>query len=265
MTDAEYSEYLKAYGDDCHCNECAIETLEDAGWLPADFAQYAPDLASCKQKKIVSVLFRLKHAYRKLNKVERLLRQNIRHAEREIKLNKDNPFFQHRGELLIERISFYSNWLESCKPAKISYQNRIFELIQVFDEYGKATPHEYAAILSTSHVHVEKALAMDDVTGLMHLIIYHVEDGANAGDFVSTGCVLHEAVSEVMIREIMQNKELRESAHGFLNDWFVESTGRPLTIYTVTTQPNGEPLLKRVPPRLAVVEQVKPVEVRNAR
>lgn len=264
ISETEYEQYLAEYGDECPltCNECAIETLRLSGWEPGDFAKYTPDLAKLEQRRLANEIFKFKRLYRRAINAKASIHHEINRLSREIKINEGNPFFGHMKRNLAKRIEHNKDLLAKY-PTK-GIQNIIFGLVELFDQYGNATPHEYAVILSTSHVHVEKALTEDGIEGLIHLVVHHVEDGANIGDSISDGCILHESLTGVMIREIMNNKTLRESTDKVLDGMFIEATGRPLPMYTATTQPNGEPLLKRIPPRLSVVNQSKPIEARNS-
>lgn len=256
MAEDEYHRYIAEYGHDCppQCDECATITLEMAGWLPEDFAEHTPDLAKYAQKKLASRIFRFKRFYRKFTKREQSIRQAISQSKRKIKINEHNPFFKHKKESLIRDIERQSEQLSTYKSHLKEIQDVLFMLIEMFDKYGKATPHEYAAILSTSHIHIEKALQNEDVNGLMALISYHVEDGANTGEFTQNDCVLHDATTEFIIRQIMSNDELRESTNKIAMDMFVEAMGRPLPMYTITTLPNGERVARQIPPKLKSVK-----------
>lgn len=266
MSDAEYAEYVKTYGHDLHvpCVNCSIEALEDFGWTPADFVEHAPYLAKIKQRLTANALIRLKRTYRKLLKNIARTRAESRRAERQIRLNEGNPFFKHKSDLLAQSIDENKHMLDEYMSTRHKTIGVIFSLIKFFDEYGAATAHEYAAILSTSHVHVERAIETEGAKGLMELIVHHIENGANVGDFISDDCVLHEAVTEIIIAEIMHNKELRKAALDKVMEMSVEATGHPLPMYQFTALPNGEQVMKRVPPNLSVVNQSKPIEARNS-
>lgn len=254
MSETEYAQYISDYGNDCPltCDWCSIETLRLAGWEPEDFAKYTPDLARLEQRRLANELFKFKRVYRRISKAKATIHHDINRFSREIRVNTGNPFFEHMKGVLTERIDRRKDLLTEC-PAK-GIQDIIFGLMELFDRYGTATAHDYATILSTSHVHVEKALAEDGVKGLMHLVVHHVEDGANVGDSISDGCILHECSTAVIIREMMSNKALRESANKILDDICIEATGRPLARYYLEAGPNGETVAKRAPPKLAVVK-----------
>lgn len=251
MSDADHDAYMAEYGDTpLACDECSVLSLEMAGWTPETFAKFTPNLAKVKQKKIAIEIIKLKRAYRALREAERSARREIRRAERAIKRNESDPFFKHRKNLLVQSIDKYAELIEVCRSGTQSALALAMRLINDFDALGKAETHEYAAILSTSHVHVERSLG--ESNGLMEMILDHVEDGANVGDFISSSCVLHEIVMESAIQEIMRNRDLRAAALDKVSELFVKEMGRPLPMYALAASPDGEQVLMRVPPKLSI-------------
>ncbi|MGZ8095407.1 MAG: hypothetical protein ACXWTH_01725 [Methylosarcina sp.] len=131
-------------------------------------------------------------------------------------------------------------------------QELLAEGIWMFDACGPAPIHVYAAMLSTHHGHVERAKS-EGARSLMQLVIQHVEDGAHRSDFITDHVILHDAVTEVIIRETCRNKELERSAYELIQDMAIKNLGRPLREYQVTQLPSEQTVIKPMTPNLQLV------------
>jgi hypothetical protein len=206
------------------------------------------------QKQIAAGILTLKRAYTIALRTERRLHDEIRRHRRQIKLTRDNPFFKHRHTIWQSHIDEFEALLSKNRPWMHLAQEIFVQWIRQFDECGPAPIHVYAALLSTHHVHVERAWAKG-AKNLMGLIIYHTEDGASTADCISDDAVLHHAVTEVVIREMCRNSELQRTADNLLQEMAQDSLGRPLRQYQLTEFPNGQTVAKPVPPKLTVVKE----------
>jgi hypothetical protein len=207
------------------------------------------------QQQIATNILKLKRAYTIALRTERRLHDEIRRHRRQIKLTQSNPFFKHRHTLWQSRIGECEALLAEIQPWMHQTQELLVEGIGIFDSFGEAPVHVYAALLSTHHVHVERAFAKG-AENLMGLIIYHTEDGASTADWISDDAVLHQAVTEVVIREMCRNSALKRVADNLLQEMAQESLGRPLRQYQIVELPNGKTVAKPVPPKLTVVKEV---------
>lgn len=226
--------------------------------IPAHQAQrglefnYVYDTHSCRGRKATSILT-LKRAYTIALSTERILHNEIRRRKRQIKLTQGNPFFRHRHTIWQSHIDEFEALLEESQSWMHQAQELLVACIRMFDEYGPAPIHVYAALLSTHHVHVERAQA-DGAKSLMDLIFaYKVEDGASTADWVSDNAVLHDAVTEVTIREMCRNSELKRTADNLIQEMAQESLGRPLRQYQIIELLNGKTVAKPITPQLMVV------------
>jgi hypothetical protein len=205
------------------------------------------------QLQIASLILRFKRIYRKNIQFENKLREEIRHHRRQIKLTADNPFFKHRHAVWRDRIDQLEDALKENQVNQHQEQEALVNLIQLFDEAGPAPIHLYAAVLGIHHVHVERALAEGDKSLMDLIFVSKVEDAHTKADVVSDEAVLHHAVTEVTIREILRNKALKMTADNLIQKMAQDSLGRPLQPYQFTELPNGQTVLKPMPPQLTVV------------
>ncbi|MBL1265722.1 hypothetical protein JJL52_18835 [Methylomicrobium sp. RS1] len=204
------------------------------------------------QLQIAKFILRFKRVYRKNLKFNRKWRDEVRHHRRQIKLTADNPFFKHRHSVWQNRIGQLQDALKENQANQNQIQDILVNLIRQFDEAGPASVHVYGAMLSTHHIHVQRALA-DGAENLMELIVYKVEDGASTADCVSQDAVLHHAVTKAVIRAMQHNKELQYFADNLLQEMVQESLGHPLRQYQIVELPNGQTVAKPMPPQLRVV------------
>lgn len=204
------------------------------------------------QKQIATVILQRKRSYRHFCRMEQNARDEIRFLRRQIGLTSNNPFYTHRHSLWQDHVELLEGIIAGNRPLKREIQEALFAWIRAFDQTGPAPVHVYAALLSTHHIHVDHALA-EGATNLMELIIYKVEDGASTADWISKDAVLHDAVTAVTIREICRNSELKRTADSLIQQMAQENLGRPLRQYQQTKLPNGQTILKPMPPKLTVV------------
>jgi hypothetical protein len=205
------------------------------------------------QLQIAKLILGFKLAYRKHLNLEDKLRKEIRHHRRQIKLTADNPFFKRRHAVWQDRIDQLEDALKRNEAYQHQVQDILVNLIQQFDEAGPAPIHVYAAVLSVHHCHVERALVDGDKSLMALIFVSKVEDAHTKADVVSDDAVLHHAVTEVTIREILCNKALKKTADNLIQQMAQDSLGRPLQPYQFTELPNGQTVLKPMPPQLTVV------------
>lgn len=87
------------------------------------------------------------------------------------------------------------------------------------------------------------------------MVIRQTENGGNKSGCISGEvCVLHDAVTEVLIRANENNEHMREIADNILQKMALQSTGRPLIQYQINTAPNGKIVVKSIPLNLAIVQ-----------
>jgi hypothetical protein len=204
------------------------------------------------QLQIASFILKFKRIYRKNLKFNRKWRDEVRHHRRQIKLTADNPFFKHRHSVWQNRIGQLQDALKENQANQNQIQDILVNLIRQFDEVGPAPVSVYAAVLSTHHTHVQRALT-EGAQNLMELIAYKVEDGASTADCVSQDAVLHHAVTKAVIRAMQHNKGLQYFADNLLQEMVQEKLGRPLRQYQIVQLPNGQTVAKPMPPQLRVV------------
>jgi hypothetical protein len=206
------------------------------------------------QKLLMDAIIDLKISYRKFRSNERSVDDEIKYLKRSIKKNEKDPFYAHRIKQWSNKINQLEVWHDEFREHKHRCQEMLIDMVRAIDEIGVLSVHEYAALLSTSHIHVRRLIDSGDAKNLMDLIVYHAEDSANKSDWISDDCILAHCLRWVTFRAIQSNKKLREEASNMLHQWFIESTGRPLAMYQSTTFPNGEQVMTRVPPKLNIVK-----------
>jgi hypothetical protein len=209
--------------------------------------------APMTQLQIASFILRFKRIYRKNIQFENKLREEIRHHRRQIKLTAGNPFFKHSHSVWQDRIDQLKDALKDNQVNQHQEQEALVNLIQLFDEAGPAPIHVYAAVLSIHHCHVERAWAEGDKSLMDLIFISKLEVAHTKADVVSDDAVLHHAVTEVTIREILRNKALKKTADNLIQKMAQNSLGRPLQKYQQVELPNGQTVLKSMPPKLTVV------------
>jgi hypothetical protein len=206
------------------------------------------------QLQIAKLILRFKRIYRKNIQFESKLREEIRHHRRQITLTAGNPFFKHRHAVWQNRIDQLEDALKRNEANQHQLQDILVSLVLQFDEAGPAPIHLYAAVLSIHHCHVERALAEDHNNDLMDLIFLSpVEVAHTKAVAVSDEAVLFHAVKEVTIREIYHDKEFKKIAGNLIQQMAQEHLGRPLQRYQQMELPNGQTVLKPMPPQLTVV------------
>lgn len=203
-------------------------------------------------KQIATSIITLKHAYRTVLRVKRMATDEIRYCRRQIKLTQENPFFKHRHTMWQSRIDELQALLVKGRPLIHQIQELLTEGIRMFDACGPAPVHVYAALLSTHHRHVEQAMS-EGAINLAQLVTRQVENGAHRSDAVTDHALLHDAVTEFIIRELCHNKELERTAHELIQDMALETLGRPLREYRITSLSNGQTVIKPMPPNLKLV------------
>lgn len=203
-------------------------------------------------KQIATSIITLKHAYRTVLRGQRMVNDEIRYCRRQIKLTQHDPFFKHRHTMWQSRIDELQALLAEGRPLTHQIQELLTEGIRMFDAFGPAPVHVYAALLSTHHRHVEQAMS-EGAKDLVQLVIRQVENRAHRSDVITDHAPLHDAVTEVIIRELCCNKELEHSAHELIQDMALETLGRPLREYQVTSLSNGQTVIKPMPPNLKLV------------
>lgn len=204
------------------------------------------------QKQIATVILQRKRSYRHFCRMEQNARDEIRILRRQIKLTLNSPFYTHRRSLWQAHVELLEGIISGNRPLKHEIQEALFDWIRAFDQTGPAPVSVYAALLSTHHIHVERAFA-EGAKNLMELIIYKVEDGASTADWISKDAVLHDAVTAVTIREICRNSELKRTADNLIQQMAQDNLGRPLRQYQIVRLPNGQTVAKPMPPTLTVV------------
>lgn len=204
------------------------------------------------QKQLAAGILHIKRTYRKWLENDRNLLDEIHHHKRNIRLTSNNPFYNYKRSIWQKRINQLEAFLAKKRPFKCQVQDELVNWIRAFDQTGPAPIHVYAAILSTHHSHIQRALT-EGAQNLMELIVYKVEDGASTADWVSQGSVLHHAVTKAVIRAMQHNDELQQFADNLLQQMVQESLGRPLRQYRIVQLPNGQTVAKSIPPKLRVV------------
>lgn len=205
------------------------------------------------QKQITTLILQRKRAYAHFIHIEQNAKDYIRLLRRQIKLTCDNPFFKHRHSVWQNSIEQLKDSLKQNQSNKHQIQEILVNLIQQFDEVGPAPVHVYGAILSIHHVHIERALT-EGANSLMDLIFVSKVEGAHTkADIVSDDAILHDAVAEVAIREILRNKEFKRTADSLIQRMAQESLGRPLRQYQFVRLPNGHPVAKPMQPNMTIV------------
>lgn len=207
-----------------------------------------------KQKQIAKSLLNVKFVYKNTLCKERSVRREIRQYKRKIAQTPYHPFLKHSHSFWQERIDFLEGWVSGLQPLMHETQEQIVELIHAFDACGQASIHEYAALLSTSQVHVQRAMN-GGAKNLMKMVIRQTENGANKSNCINSEvCVLHDAVTEVLIRAVEDNEHMRETAENMLQKMPLKTTGRPLSQYQIATAPNGKRVVKTISSNLTIAQ-----------
>jgi hypothetical protein len=205
-------------------------------------------------REVAQAIIRLKRIARRSSRERQTAYDEIRKLQRKIKLNQSNPFGRHQCELWQSRIDRLQDALGNDEPNIHKTQELLMQLIKAFDELGPAPVTVLACILSTSHVHVERAIA-NGRNGLIELVVYDLENGANKSDVVNEHGVLRDACTGIMIRTIMKNKWLEDVAFDTIQEMAQQTLGRPLQSYQVIELPNGEITAKPMPLTLKLVKK----------
>jgi hypothetical protein len=205
-----------------------------------------------EQREILTEILICKHTYRKFKDKVSKIKSEIWSLDRQITKTKGNKFYRHRHTLWQKEIKQKKEEMRPYKHLKEELQDQIFDLIEMFDDCGPASINEYAVILSTSDIHIERLLGKE-AKNLMELIIYHAEDAAYKSDWITDNAVLLECVNWRMMRAIMNDKKFAENAFNKLQELMVDSTGHPLKMYHEVTLPDGSVDFKPAPPDLRIV------------